>query len=143
MTVRTIKILKHPCFQFIELDHQEHIIDKLQKLKYLNRNKQNVDLLLLMREKGFIQPQLENKCKMFIKLLDQIPLMRCLWERPPENSEDPFRPFRNRYTQTRVSQMTRKKTEYYTENEFHEKFQQSDLAKQALQSIIQKRQEYI
>ena len=97
-------------------------MDKLQKLNYQNRHRLNVDLLTLMRP--YIESRDENKCKQLIRILPEIPVMRVLWERPPENSEDIFRPFRNRYTQTEVVQMTRRKTDCFTIYEFIDKFKE-------------------
>jgi len=62
-------------------------------------------------------------------VLPEIPVMRKLWERPPENSLDEFQPFRNRYTQTEVVQMTRRKTDCYTVFEFIDKFKNLESAK--------------
>ena len=62
--------------------------------------------------------------------------MRCLWERPPENSIEIFKPFRNRYTQKEVVQMTRRKTDFFTFYEFLDKFKERDVNNQKLQSLM-------
>jgi hypothetical protein len=49
-----------------------------------------------------------------------------LHERPPENSEERFRPFRSRITYSEIMHKTRKKSDQYNVKEFLEKFDELD-----------------
>ena len=63
----TLKVLDHPCIEFIDNDFLEYVIDKLQKLYFQHKNRPPVDLLTLIRP--FIERKDENRCKYIIRML--------------------------------------------------------------------------